>query len=202
MRLQAESPARMGQAVRERRRACWPRAPGRPSAGGRSARSRRRREPLGLGAGLRVDQLQLVARAGPPAARRPWGSRTSSRCPRAVSGAVGLDRDLEARGVERTTSGGVELQQRLAAGADHERPRQRVAGRPRGRHRGGEPLGGARTCRRRGRRCRRSRCRRTGRPPRPGPPPVPSTGCTRRTGRTPPAGRRWRLRPAACRRSP
>ena len=51
--------------------------------------------------------------------RRPSGSRKSSRCPRSRARSIGLQRHREAASVKRIDQGRVELQRRLAAGANH-----------------------------------------------------------------------------------
>ncbi len=144
---------------------------------------------------LRIDQLQLVARRQH---QRRGGLRADAdpvEAGRRRLRAVGLDRDREAAGVERVDQRGVELEQRLAAGADDEAVVG--VGAPRRGDRRGEASRHRRTCRRRGRRCRRNRCRRSCRPRPRGRPRARSTGCTRRSAGTPRAARSARPRPAA-----
>ena len=76
--------------------------------------------------------------------------------------AVGLDGDLEAPRVQRVDQGGVELQQRFAAGADDVAVALAAAPSAR-RWRRRVPRAVANRPPPRRRRCRRNRCRRTGR---------------------------------------
>ena len=202
MRLEAQSPARMGQAVAQR-------GGGVGLPGGAVHRLEEEvveveaLEPLGLGAVLR-DRPASARRPPCTTSGAPALGLTQSQSMPGGGGTVPLVSTATSNpsACSASSSGGVELQQRLAAGADDEaacppgRPGARL--RPR---RARAPAG-RRTCRRPGRRCRRSRCRRTGRWRPRGRLRGRSTGCTRRSGRTPPAGRCWRLRPAGCRRSP
>ena len=150
---------------------------------------------------LRIDQLQLVARAlhqrgaglgahADPVDRARHGQR-----------AVGLDGDLEARSVQRTRSAA----RRLAASARRRSAPRKAACRNcratfRGRRRRGFPAW--RICRRLARRCRRNRCRRNCRWRRRGPLRGPTTDCSRRSGRTRRRARSAPLRLAACSRFP
>src|SRR6266545_3634141 len=96
MRLQAESPARMRQAVRERR-AGFGLARGPVHRLEEEMPEAERGVPLGLSSLLGVDQLELVARADP---ERRLGLRAHAH-PVELRGriyrAVGLDGDLEPR---------------------------------------------------------------------------------------------------------
>src|SRR5260221_418413 len=98
---------------------------------------RQRLEFLGIDAVLRKHQLQLVAGSE----RRRGAGLGADADPvepaRRRAGAVGLDGDGEAFGMERVDQDRVELQQRLAAGADDEGPRPRLGG-PGAAHRGSE----------------------------------------------------------------
>ena len=143
-------------------RRCCARSPGRPSAAGRNGGSRARRSARAA-LRLRIDQLQLVAPSAARAARRPWADADPVDARGRGLRAVGLDRDLEAAGVQRVDQAVVELQQRLAAGAHHKRPRARHAPRAASARamRVGQRRRRRRTARRRGRRCPRSRCRRS-----------------------------------------
>ena len=150
-----------------------------PSIGCSSRRGKSRpSNASGLGAFLRVDQLEFVAadQLQRRACLRADADPVQAR--RGVLGAVGLDRHLEPGGVQRLDRSLVELQQRFAAGAHHERPGTRVRlAVPRGGDRGGQVPRRSRTGPRPARRCRRNRCRRTGRPRGRGLSPGRSTGC-------------------------
>src|SRR5688500_396002 len=139
MRLQAQPPARAGEAVCERllRVPLHQRPVHRLK---KEVLEGERLETLRLRACLGEDELELVSGtetergAGLGAHADPvepgWG----------ILGPVGLDGDLEAAGLERGDRRSVELEQRLAAGADHVRPCAGALG-PRGPYRGGERLG-------------------------------------------------------------
>src|SRR4051812_39678662 len=119
MRLQAEPPAWMGQAVSKRRRGV-----------GLARRSVHRLqeevaelktfESLRLRAALGINQLDLVA-AGDNQPGLGLGTHTEPIDPiRGCDGAVGLDRYLEPFGMQRIQKSFVELEERLPPGADHE----------------------------------------------------------------------------------
>src|SRR4051794_24388264 len=129
MRLQAESPARMRKAVRERR----------ASVGLTQGPVHRLEEempevergvPLGLGALLRVYQLELVARAHSERRLCLRAHAYPVELGRRIHRAIGLDRDFEPRRVQCPDQRRIELKERLASGADHERPRGRIPGGP------------------------------------------------------------------------
>src|ERR1700722_13064951 len=95
---------------------------------------------LGLTARLRVHQLQLVAGVEHELGVRLWRHADPIDAWWRELCAVGLDGDLDARGVERVDKWRVELQQRLATGAHDKRPAAR-RGRPVRRHRLRQRLG-------------------------------------------------------------
>ena len=134
-----------GPGSSEARPRCWPRGPARPSAGGRSGGTRAPRTASGSAPACGIDQLELVARRTHQRRPRPWGSRRASRCPGGgAQGAVGLDRDLEACGMQR-------LEQRASSWSSGSPPVQTTKRRPGsrrrpgGRHRGRQRLGRWRT---------------------------------------------------------
>ena len=75
-------------------------------------------EALRRGLRLGVDELQLVAGAKPECRAGLGADANPVDTGRGRAGAVGLDRDLEAAGVQGGDQGGVQLQQGLAPGAD------------------------------------------------------------------------------------
>ena len=98
--------------------------------------------PARLRARLRVDQLELVSAGGQ---QRRTGLGTHAQ-PVDARGRhdrpVGLDRHLEADVVQRADQRSLQLEQRLAAGADDQAPPRRIGGRPERRDRRSQRLGG------------------------------------------------------------
>ena len=171
------------------------RGPGRPSAAGRSGRTSRSLERLpGAAPAWGIHELQLVARS-----QDEFGAGLRAHAdPVDAAGAATACRWSRRRPRSpRAWSASIELLRRAGAAARRRcRRRTRCVGcraAPRRRDRVGEIVRRRETCRRPGRRCRRSRCRRTGRSRSPGAPRGRSRGCSRRSGRRPPAGRRWAL---------
>src|SRR6185437_8380453 len=101
---------------------------------------RQRLEIFGRDAFLWKHQLQLVAGAERERRARLGADADPIEPAGRRAGAVGLDRDGEALGMERLDERLVELQQRLAAGADDE-ARRRALGRPGAPDRAGEIRG-------------------------------------------------------------
>ena len=203
--LEAQPPLRMGEAVVDRQRAVFASTVGAVHRlqeevveveRRRIARARRRV--------LRVDELQLVARVSSTMSAPAFGLTQTQSIPAGGQRAVGLDRDLEAVGVQRVDQRARRVWSSGSPPVQTTKRRDRpfaAAGQLLG-DRVGEIRGGAELPAARSVGARRSRCRRTGRPRSRDRSRARSTGCSRRSGRTPPAGRCSRPRPAACRRSP
>ncbi len=197
MRLQAEPPLRMAQAIVDRARGVLDHV-GSVHRLQREALEGEIGEILRRRIRLRIDQLEFMA----PAHHEIGAGLRADADPVHAGGridrAVGLDADLEAARMQRVDQGRIDLQQRLAAGQHHVAvlaSRRSIARRwcrrvPRPRH-SGRPA-----CRR----CRQNRCRRTGRSRWRGPVRGRSRDCSRRNGKTPPRGRHARLRPAGSER--
>ena len=138
---------------------------GRPSAAGRSGRSRARRTRSGSAPACGKTSLSSSPVGEHQSAPALGLTQIQSMPRRDGQGAVGLDRDLEAlaRAARRSAA--------ASSCSSGSPPVQTTNGARRGRagHRwratASARLGGCGTRRRRARRCRRSRCRRTGRRP-------------------------------------
>src|SRR6185312_1607536 len=125
--LEAQAPARMGEAEIDGERGVA-RALRPVHRLQEEMAERQALEILGRDSGLRKDQLQLVAGAERERRARLGADADPVEAAGRRAGAVGLDGDREALGMERLDERTVELEQRLAAGADDEARRRRLGG--------------------------------------------------------------------------
>jgi len=119
MRLQAQSPARMIEAILEGGLRVGV-AEGAVHGLQEKVAELERLELGRVGTGLRINQLQLVAGALHERGAGFGADAGPVDAGRSRDGSVGFDSNLKAAGVKSVDERGVELKQRLTAGADHE----------------------------------------------------------------------------------